>query len=771
MPIRPDLAFDHTNPPGWFEESEQGGSSPYEPSDRQTILNFVNTACWAEWEQANRAWLRQVEENVRMVSGRQQEVFLEQLQDFVDISTFFIEEDEVWRQNPTYNWLAHYYKLTLSKLTENLPALGFLPRTSDWNDAALAQVGEPIWKYEWQQMNMAEYMFDLYGWVILAARAITKMTWSPDRGPAEEFRGPLDLAWMEGNAVTQRQLTDAPYVRNNEGLYVPALQYLDEEQTTLALDDAGEPMFGQPYSSRLGDMAFKVLVPTSVRTPHGSDKFWEKAWYTEEYLLPVTEVERRFGVEVDPDNVTSEDDLTIRLTYGQNYGMPGRFLMNALTHVEGVALKGLVRVREHWRRVIPNHPTLSRGRVIITTKDEVLYDDINPFWVDGSAEDPPMPYEAYDAVPMPFRNEGFGDLEAMNPIARALNRRMAAIEQSVEHNEQPVTFYNKNAMTDEDADRMNRPGALIGATFQVGQVADRLPAADLPRGSVDLADRLQQWLQLMGSQPFGSEGMPVTEDASGELQREVRFDTDRVWGATLRLHSYAWARQAHRMFGILRACMTDERLLTLAGEDAAAQFLEIGPLLFKGGIHAYPQPESQVLESRQEKQNRITALVAMGLPPQQAFDALGYPDVQRALRPNPPAYSLAERENLEMMLGALPEVFEEHDHATHLLVHKKQQQTHAYRDADPVVRVLFRFHVQLHEAMQAAVAVGQAQLVNAAMEASTPGGLDPTTGLPRNGDQPAAPGDTSASSRGRAPRGQGATSGGADPRRAAAVAG
>ena len=665
-----------------------------------------------------------------MVSGRQYDRFIENVGDFVDLSEYFVQSDDEWRQHPTFNWLAHYYKLTISKLTENLPAMGYIPAGADWTDAVLAELMEPVWRYEWRQMEMAENMFPMYGWVILAGRAITKLRWDPDRGPAEHFKGPAVLDFLEGNTLTKRMMSDAPYIRNTEGMFVPNVQ-MDDGDPVFGEGD-GFPEMGQAYSDRQGDLAFDVLSPTSVISPHGPEPFHRKAWYTHEYLMPVEEVNRRFDIEVEPDELQIDDisAMWMRLSYGNNYGA------DAAENVESNVLKGYKRVREHWRREVPNHPTLSRGRTIVVPVnegDEVYYDDINPFWVDGSHEVTVLPFDAWDATTVPFRNEGMSDFESMNHIQRALNRREASIEDAAQHSEQPVTFMNEDTTTEEDEENMNKAGAIIRTSLVPGrgEPAWRFPAAKLPESSMLQAGRLREWLMLLGSQPLGAEGTPATPDASGELQREVRFDTDRVWGATIRLHSYGWARVANKMAAIIGSCMEDSRIVTLSGEDNAAQFLTIGGEIFRGNVHAYPNPESQVLESRQEKQNRITQLVTSGiLPPEVGVKALNYPDLNRALRPGGAANSMARRENVELMLGNLSQVLPEHDHAIHKLVHKEQMQTPAFRDADPQLQQVYRLHLLMHEQMEMAEAIRVGQQAMTVQTALMPPQVDPNTGQP-----------------------------------------
>jgi hypothetical protein len=158
-------------------------------AEPEAIVEFVNKRCWEEWKPAYRAWERQVEENVRMLSGRQWDTYIESVGQFVDLSNWFAAGDERWRQYPVFNWLITYFKQTISKLTENTPGIGVMPASSDYKDAMLAEVTEPIWRYEWDQMDLPELMFDLYGWCLVAGRGVLKLRWDPSRGPMEEFYG------------------------------------------------------------------------------------------------------------------------------------------------------------------------------------------------------------------------------------------------------------------------------------------------------------------------------------------------------------------------------------------------------------------------------------------------------------------------------------------------------------------------------------------------------------------------------------------------------
>jgi hypothetical protein len=738
-----------TKIPGWWYAKD------VEPSE---IVQWVKERQWKDWHDAYRPWWRQVEDNVRMLSGRQWDVYINAVGDFVDVSRYFpVIEDQQWRENPVFNWVAHYYKLTLSKLTENPPGIGYLPSTPDEIDARLAQVMEPVFKSTWRRMDMPEACFDLYGWVIASARGIAKLKWDPDLGPAEDYQGPSVISLLTGDGIFRRELSNAPYLHLGDGDFMPHVlndlamdngQPMVDPQTGLPVflpADDGDPTglkFGPPSRDRLGDLDTEIVPSVAVIAPHGPLPFHKKPWYTHVYPMHVDEIQQRWGVEIAPDELTFDDVLELKLQYGTHYGMPGRGSgALGITRLSEVSLRDMALVYEHWHRDMPGHEILSRGRLAIVAGDEVCYDDINPYWVENVHEEVVMPFEAFDLVKYPFRQEGTADLEILSPLNRAINRRMGGAMDAVDFNEQPLLLKKRQAAIDEDIN-LNAPGTTVEYTDTNGRPPlERMAAGELPKSSIDLATTLQNWMQMLGSQPLGSEGLPVTTDPSGELQREVRFDTDRAWGGTLRKHGYAWGRYAIKMAGILSACMDSQRIFSLSGEDNGWDFIAVQPEIFRGTVHAFPLPESMVLETRQEKQNRLLQIRTAfpEIPPEVFIEMFGYPDLARLTRPGGPAWAMAERENLEIMLGGFPPVLPEHNHEAHLLNHKRRQQTVEYRNAPPNVQAAMRAHVQLHEIfgqqeairqtnLQAPVAMAQASVAGSAAAIGGGGGAGPSNG-------------------------------------------
>jgi len=638
-----------------------------------------------------------------MLSGRQHDVWIDALQQFVDLSSVAFIDDEAWRKYPVFNWMAHHFRVQIAKLTENIPVLGALPATSDNRDATLAEVFDPVFRYEWDQMGMPELLFPLYGWVLVAGRGVLKLRWDPDRGPVKPLMGPMpdSLAVLCNLLPEQRELLQVPYHKQEDGSY-QAIPDMDESgQVVLGPD--GLPTFAEAELAATGDLACDCPAPTTLLMPYGPEPPHRKPWYIEEYLMHVDDVRAQFGKTVEPDATVQQDrDTLLQFSYSD----PLNGTRAAPTQSREIAVDGMTRIRCYWE-------FKDRGRLAICTRDTVLDDDRNPYVIPGQQDRPVNPFFVFDRVSFPFRQEGDTDYESLNPIQRALNRRKGGLMDAADLNEQPGMILNSNMLGDVPADATNKPGWRLKATGN-GTPFWKVDPPALPASNLQMTEILEGDIRTLGN--MGNDSGTVPNDKrSGELLTQDRFNTDRPWGATLRMHSYVWARMGEAMMTILGVGADDDRILSLSGEDNAAKFLTVRKDLFAGRINVRPVPESAVMETRDAKQQRITAMVtsAASLPPPWGdvlLKALNQPDLGRLTRPGGEAYSLAIREIMEMVTsGQVSPVLPEHNDDVHLTVLVEWMQTMEFRNLDPQLQGVLRMHKQLHEANKAAKSIQQTQ--------------------------------------------------------------
>ena len=669
--------------------------------DPGQIAAYLNDRLWAGYTELRRPWLRQVEENVRNLAGRQFDAYVPELDQFVDLSSVYLPGDERWRRAPVLNWLSsHWFVLHLAKLTENLPILGAMPATGDTRDAMTAALFDPFFKYQWNQMRMPELQFRLFGWVLAAGETTCYLRWDPTKGPPSDYYGADTLPLGQQNAQA-----DSPYLQQGT------------------------------YREKLGDFTCDVLCPTSILWPYGPWPHWAAPFVMREYLLHVDEARARFGApDLEPDGDLVGNDLLARMEYTSFYGnsgSPGSASWSSWGSQWNTALRDMVRCREYWGRETPVQPY---GRLTVATRSRLLFDDINPYVIPGEREKVILPFFRFQKPGLPFRQEGLSDVENLSPIQRAYNRGWAGALDYSDYNEQPPMFYNANIVPDDQIESLSRVGARVGVTGDPNAAAAYLHVPPIPASITQNLQGLREMMETLGNAGRGGQGNAVTNDASGELQREVRFDADRPDGATLRLASYEWARFGETLVDMAAVCMEDERILAIAGEDQALNFVTVRPDLFMGRVNVYPLPESSVIETRQDKQMRLkdammTAAELMAVNPQMAtlfLKQMGYPNIHGALVQGSEAERLAERQIVEMVQsGQLAPVLPEQDHGAHVATVTKYMQGLAYRNLPDPIKQVLRMYRLLHEMAGMQEMVGQAQKQALAAEASSA-----ATGMP-----------------------------------------
>ena len=661
--------------------------------DPRRIVEYVNRTIWDAYQELRQPWLRQVETNVRNLAGQQYTEYVPQLGGFVDLAQVFLSQDDQWRSAPVFNWLGqHWFQLGLAKLTENIPTLGSMPATSDQTDAQSAAIFDPFYRYYWSYLGMPELMFPLYGWVLTAGEAVLKSRWDPDEGEPWQYQ-------PDPSAVPD-QTPKAP------GPLPPTLL-------------------------KTGDLACEVICPAAVLYPYGPFSHWRAPWVMHEYLIHVDEARDRWGMQnLQPDPVDPRNDLLVRLQYTSFYGnsgSPGGGFQSAWGG--SVAVRDMVRVRERWERACRYAPY---GRLTLVTREQVLSDDINPYVVPGVRENVVIPFNRFPRPSYPFRQEGASDLENLIPLARERNRALAGCGDFVAHNEQPTLFYNRNLVPDDQVENLHRVGGKVGTDGDPNAAAAYLNVPQMPMAGQQWAQLLLQELQVLGHTANAEATVP-NDARSGELLEQNRFDTDRPWGATLRLHSREWARTAETWFNIAAACMEDTRVLSIAGEDQLLGFVTVRPDLMAGRINVYAMPDNAILETPEGKQQRLaatlgTAAQLMQVNPQWAntfLSTLGYNDLLK-FRPGGEAVALARRQVAEMVqTGQLAPVYPEQDHAAHVQTVVEFMQGQAFRDLPEPGKVVLRLYKAMHEM------AGQQQLIlEASKQAQVMEGAAAAAGLP-----------------------------------------
>jgi hypothetical protein len=137
----------------------------------------------------------------------------------------------------------------------------------------------------------------------------------------------------------------------------------------------------------------------------------------------------------------------------------------------------------------------------------------------------------------------------------------------------------------------------------------------------------------------GTEGAPPSEDPSGELIAQLRFNSDRPVSVAVRSLAFALAGVADDLQAVLPTCWPAEKTITYAGEDSILRTIQVIPEMWEGRVNVRPDITSAVPESQPARQARLERLWmngAFGDPLTQGrktfLELANFPNMGRASR-------------------------------------------------------------------------------------------------------------------------------------------
>lgn len=659
---------------------------------------------------------RQIEMNVRMICGQQHSVWSPQFGRFIDTLDWLGDTEKAWRQMPVINKLLRWFVMTHTRLTENPPILTVLPGP-DRIDAEMAEVVDTLLKKDWNDAGMAEVHDRLMKWVVIAGEGYlmtrldrTKGEWYP--WLASE---PLPLVGFDGMPIQD----DFGNIRFTPDP-IPEVPIGPDGAPTVAMrvDGVIVPLGnGEPHMERMGGITVDVFSPLQVRGQWGLDIPWhQKQWHAVQRFLTPDEVFETWGVEVAPD-LASESQSNIatleRLLYGTGfYGTSSAQWGNGWS---GSASRGpLCTVYERWQAPLPYNeklvgtwaepmmetPDNPGGRHSVWTPTTMIRDGGRAVaWPNVS------PIRCFRFIDVPGRPRGMSLLETLLGPQRSLNKSYG---QLLEH---AALLGSPQMVVDEDASIpansiTNEPNKIYTAKKRPQIKA--IEYVDAPPISADVMNAIrfmgEEVDNLGGLQ--GTEGAPPTQDASGELVKELRFNSDRLLGSTARRNVMEYGRMADDWLKLYPIIYTEQAVITINGQDRLAQTITVYPQLFKDGhANIKPDVESMLPEGRGERQQRAYALWkegAFGDPNSAAaldifFELFRFPSYARMARPGGVDRVMAEQENGFILAGEFEQPVEPwYDNQVHLVVHERYMKSPEFRKQPPQVQMAFAWHREQH---------------------------------------------------------------------------
>jgi hypothetical protein len=676
---------------------------------------------WHAQDAAYLGYAKTVEEHVRMLSGRQWDVWSPMLGRYIDVLQYMSEDEKRWRQRPVMDYLGYWFQLTLSKATENPPVIAFIPSTSDRLDSMLAGVCDPIMKTVFEAGEFDVREMRAIAWAIVAGEAYLATRVDFQSGAPRQVIAPAVLTLERPDGTTIEKVANAvPYDQQGN----PLAQLVEDPDNP---GEYGYDITGEPYQDREGDFEFDALCPLEIRAQWGSHIPWKKkAWIIHRWFLTPEEIERRHGVRCDADHYPDADDsgpgYLERMLFGSGYfGAAQQNMAAQQTDANTRAREGYVCGYTMWERPDPQYTPADAdqgrpgGRLLIVTAGRtVLWDSERPAAFEAAGPIRKVPF-----MEIPGRPLGSTPLEKMVPLQKRLNRIEAQIAEHTNLCTNPVLLVHELAGIDDD-EWVARPGTVITHGF-MGQGTPAMWLAP-PGLSGDVwhhkADVRDQMFVIGAIQ--GDQSAPPTDNASGNLVEQLRFNADRPLAPLTRAIARARADVAEDVLALLPSVWTEEKVIAYAGKDNVVRTVTVLPEMFDGRVQVRPSLDSAAAESRTTRQSRLKELYEMGVwgPPgsPQAnatlLDQLNYPNLDRAARVGGVNRVMAEHNVGRLVQGdpasAIP-LFDWYDYTIHLPVLEDFLTAPEYLTLDEAVQhecVAFR---ELLMGAQVAQQIGRAQ--------------------------------------------------------------
>lgn len=516
---------------------------------------------------------RQIEENIRMLAGRQWDAWSPQMGRFVDATRYMSESERRWRQRPVINWIEYWFILTKARLTENPPIVTFQPSTADYTDAALAEAMDTIWKTIWRESGIEEVMRRAVSWMIPAGSVYLKTVVDLTKGPFREV--PPALMQAIQAAPDQAKLA---------------------ELTTLAESIVAE---------REGQLKVEVINPMAVRGQRGDRPWHEKSWHQHRLFLTPEEVWTRYQVESDPDVGSDGVGALDRMVFSAGHfgATESRSLMGESGADEG-GRDGFVTVTEQWEQPSEEYP---KGRLTAVTDKHVLIDSARPWELKQTS-----PVHEVRYIDIPGRPRGTSGQDKLNPIQKTWNRGWAQILEHRNLMTNPIMVVDTASGLDSD-DVTNEPGQVVFAETQQGGIPIQFIAPPPLSSDVWRTQELLLRTMMTISSVEGAEGRSPTPDASGELVKALRENSDRPLSDPTKHIVTAVARLAEDWRAILPTIWPQEKVLHYAGDDNIMQTVPLYPEMWEGSVNVVADAESMLPEGREARRAQAMQLYEKGL--------------------------------------------------------------------------------------------------------------------------------------------------------------
>lgn len=572
----------------------------------------------------------------------------------------------------------------IAKMTKSRPVFTISPRTPDEEDLHASELGEQLMRYLWPHLNMTELTTKALQWSRICGAGFLKCFFDPTIGDGTDV-----VVGPTGDVLTGAG--GKPF-RAGE---------IDPAQLAQTL---GMPS-GAIKTKRVnkGDIRVEVRSPFQMFIDPLADSFPEAEWVIEENVQSADSVMRRYGVSIVPDTNANPGLVEARMGAAPTLGT-GTY-------------KG-VKVREYWCNPCAAHP---KGRRAVWTKNQVLFEDANPF--------DPMPYVMLTGIPIPGRMWPTSIVEQLRGPQTELNKVESQIAENRNRVGNPTILASKQAVQDPDkfTQSMTMPGGVyfFDDLGSPNTVPTYLQAPPLPQYVIESIQQIEESIQeISGQHEVTSASVPPGVTAASAINLLMEADNTRM-GPAVTDYENQLGKFGQKILKLAAHYYNDARTIRIAGDNGAWQIFDFRGSMLRDNTHVQVQAGSAFPQSEAAKQaamqDLLTFFVQSGNAPHgrqlaQFLEDWGVGGAERMIEEYTLDQSQAERENARMYQGQPVEINEFDNDQAHIDVHQDEQKSQRYEQQQANVKQIYAQHVAAHKARLAQQQQAQMQLEQQAQQ-------------------------------------------------------
>lgn len=432
-----------------------------------------------------------------------------------------------------------------------------------------------------------------------------------------------------------------------------------------------------------GDLVVSAVSPFEVLWDYSKIFFDDARWCIVSQVMDVTEVERRWGVEVEREEVTPG---TIEQRLLAKFDLTNKLSM------EAPDAQDLCEV--HRLFVRPNHPYFPDGAEIIFTNNKMIQiSDTYPF---QHAE---LPVAWMGHVPFPVSQYAGSILQQLRPVVLELSKTESQMIENRNLMANPPWMIPETAAVDEEI--VNKPGLRITYRF-MPNVPEPHPIEmpDMPNYVQNFIPVLREHILEISGQGETSQGRVPSGARSGVAIAYLQEEDDTKLGPTVQEFEEMIQIMAGQMLSVIAEKYDTPRTIQIYRKHSEPEVFDFEGSQLEGVATVIVQAGSALPRSKAAKQQYILDLWDRGLEQ----DPRKVREMLELSQGDPDEWEIdlqqAERENRKMMEAEDVPVEEWYNHPAHHYVHRRFMKSADFEAMDEQTQQIFKDHDEMHSRVE-----------------------------------------------------------------------